>query len=190
MITESFWEYSCRVYSADEVSEACLHLQDAYGMDVNLLLLCCWHASTRGVIEQTLFSSLLTTSKAWSDNVVVPLRESRRWMKAQLAQQSLPSAVTCDQFTQLREQIKTIELRCEQHQQTFLQDLLTSTPISLSQTQQLEAAARNVQTLLLQQELPADDALHQACSALICNVIPHPLHTNSTAREIVLTVLR
>ncbi len=190
MITESFWDFSCRVYREEGVSEICLRLQDMYGLDVNLLLLCCWHASTRGSIDQALFADLLAAANSWANNVVVPLRETRRWMKTQLAQESLPSAIVSKQFIQIREQIKALELRCEQHQQTFLQDLLTSTPTALNAAQQLEAAAHNLLMLFAQRKQPIDDSLRQACSELIGAIIAHPSITRGAAQELTLKALR
>ena len=38
----SFWAFSLEFYARPGVAEACLALQDRHGLDVNILLLCCW----------------------------------------------------------------------------------------------------------------------------------------------------
>lgn len=43
-----FWRFSCAVYAAPGVAQACLELQDTHGADVNLLLLAAWLGAARG----------------------------------------------------------------------------------------------------------------------------------------------
>ncbi len=47
-MSESLWDFSVRTYRGEWVSAACLALQDERGVDVNMLLYCCWHGATRG----------------------------------------------------------------------------------------------------------------------------------------------
>ena len=42
---EPFWDYSLALYGRPGVEACCLRLQDRLGVDVNLLLLCCWLAA-------------------------------------------------------------------------------------------------------------------------------------------------
>ena len=39
-----FWNFSVAVYSSDAVQDECLTLQDQFGLDVNLVLLCAFGA--------------------------------------------------------------------------------------------------------------------------------------------------
>ena len=41
-----FWDFSLRVHGADGVAGACLDLQDAHQLDVNIVLYCCWIGAT------------------------------------------------------------------------------------------------------------------------------------------------
>ncbi|MFB3151067.1 MAG: TIGR02444 family protein, partial [Alphaproteobacteria bacterium] len=36
------WDFALVVYRRDGVAEACLALQESQGVDVNVLLFCCW----------------------------------------------------------------------------------------------------------------------------------------------------
>lgn len=80
-LSNDLWRFSCVVYAAPGVAEACLYLQDRYGADVNLLLLGAWLGSTRGV---RLKAPVLDTipGASWQDTVIRPLRAARRSVKA------------------------------------------------------------------------------------------------------------
>ena len=47
-----FWAFSLDVYGRPGVAPACLALQDRHGLDVNLLLFCCWAASQGVTLDQ------------------------------------------------------------------------------------------------------------------------------------------
>jgi uncharacterized protein (TIGR02444 family) len=119
---ESLWEFSLRVYASGAVSEACLNLQDRYALDVNLLLFCCWHGCYYGQISTSMLNEALAVSRQWADNVVIPLRKTRSWMKGRQALLGGEPAV----FNALRDGVKKLELRAEQMQQYKLQALLES----------------------------------------------------------------
>jgi uncharacterized protein (TIGR02444 family) len=77
-----FWDFSIRLYGKPEVAEACLALQDRHGVNVNLLLLCCWlAASGRGAFEGDELAQTLAAVADWRDNVVLSLRTARRYLK-------------------------------------------------------------------------------------------------------------
>ncbi|HVO16110.1 MAG TPA: TIGR02444 family protein [Alphaproteobacteria bacterium] len=110
-----FWDFSLRVYGQPGVAPACLELQDRHGLDVNLLLLCCWlgHCQkappTRGDVVR-----LAQTVTAWHNDVVRPLRHARRRLKAPGPTIAPPLAEA------LREQVKRIELDAEHVEQLTL----------------------------------------------------------------------
>ena len=105
---QKFWTFSLELYDAEGVAEACLELQDAYQLDVNLILFCFWHGSVYGKIDQELLQNIIKLSIEWRSGVVQPLRSARSWMKLN----SNPS----DQFDSLRERIKADELMAEKFQ--------------------------------------------------------------------------
>ncbi|MBI0536481.1 TIGR02444 family protein [Roseomonas sp. KE2513] len=80
-MSNDLWRFSCTVYAAPGVAEACLYLQDRYGADVNLLLLAAWLGSMRGVrMEMPLPDAIADAS--WQEAVIRPLRAVRRRVKA------------------------------------------------------------------------------------------------------------
>ena len=105
---QKFWTFSLELYDAEGVEAACLELQDAYQLDVNLILFCFWHGSAYGKIDQELLQNVIKLSIEWRSGVVQPLRSARSWMKLN----SNPS----EQFDSLRERIKADELMAEKFQ--------------------------------------------------------------------------
>ena len=111
-----FWDYSLALYAAPGVAEACIGLQDRHGLDVNLLLFCCW-ASHRGHgLSGDELDRLLAVSRDWQTEVVQPLRRLRRRLKAEAAASADVAA--------LRDSIKAQELAAERIAQDRLQDCL------------------------------------------------------------------
>ena len=114
--TDSLWNFSVTIYQRPGVSHACLSLQDRLGLDVNVLLFCCWFGCTRGLLDSQMFNDALDFSRSWAEKVVHPLRAARIWMKANNSTQPVSQKL-------LREKIKTVELEAEHLQQDFLESL-------------------------------------------------------------------
>ena len=112
---QKFWNFSLQLYNREGVASACLELQDAYGLDVNLILFCFWHGSVYGELEQALLHDAIELSSEWRAHVVQPLRSARTWMKLNLNPD--------EQFSNLRESIKANELMAEKYQQEKLASL-------------------------------------------------------------------
>ena len=47
-MSSPFWNFSLAVYGASAVQDECLHLQDQFGLDVNLVLLCAFLGAVHG----------------------------------------------------------------------------------------------------------------------------------------------
>lgn len=112
---QNFWNFSLQLYNQEGVATACLELQDAYGLDVNLILFCFWHGSAYAEVEQELLQDVIELSSEWRAHVVQPLRRARTWMKLN----SIPS----EEFNSLREGIKANELMAEKYQQEKIASL-------------------------------------------------------------------
>jgi uncharacterized protein (TIGR02444 family) len=79
-----FWDYSVALYGRPGVEAACLELQRRHGLDVNLVLLCCWQA-TRGVeLDPAALSRASAAVASWQAEVVRPLRALRQRLRATL----------------------------------------------------------------------------------------------------------
>jgi uncharacterized protein (TIGR02444 family) len=105
---QKFWNFSLQLYDQEGVAAACLELQDAYQLDVNLILFCFWHGRAYGEVDQELLQNAIELSIRWSSNVVQPLRAARAWMKL--------NPNPAEQFDSLRERIKADELMAEKLQ--------------------------------------------------------------------------
>ena len=139
---ERFWDFSVRNYGQPGVADACLALQDRHGLDVNVLLFCCWFGCTRGVMDEPLWERVLAFSEAWADNVVRPLRAVRTWMKHTGCTQP---EISNDECKSLREEIKRSELKAERLQENSLQELAEDTALKmLASTSQMLCTTLNL----------------------------------------------
>jgi len=74
-----FWDFSRRFYRKPGVADACLFVQDRYGLNVNLIMLCVWLAKTGGgVLATGKITAALQRISDWEFSVIKPLREIRR----------------------------------------------------------------------------------------------------------------
>jgi len=124
MATKSFWDFSVRLYAKPGVEQACLALQNQFGLEVNNVLFCLWHGQRRGVFSQSTMLQMVEFSNQWHTNIVCPLRSTRSWMKGR---KNLIDA-TEDNFENLRNAIKKLELQAERLQQDQLQSMVSGVP--------------------------------------------------------------
>lgn len=109
-VDDNLWVFACEVYGRPEVGDACLTLQDRYGVDIPLLLFYCWAGYHYGELSPELQQQASSFSKGWSSNTTKPLRTIRRDMKTSYSQQ-WPVADT--DWSSLRVQVKNLELLSE-----------------------------------------------------------------------------
>ncbi len=101
----AFWRFSLAFYATPGVAPACLALQDREGLDVNLVLFCCWVGVA---LDRAVLAEAEALVAEWRTEVVQKLRAVRRWLKP------LPEAAG------LRAAVAAQELAAEQHQQAML----------------------------------------------------------------------
>ncbi len=76
------WDFALIVYRRDGVAEACLALQESHGIDVNVLLFCCWLGeSGRGALAPKEMAGALALVDRWHRDVVRSLRAVRNRIK-------------------------------------------------------------------------------------------------------------
>jgi uncharacterized protein (TIGR02444 family) len=124
MVANSFWDFSVHHYAKPGVEQACLALQNEFGLDVNNVLFCLWHGRLHGVFSQSTLLQMVEFSNEWRTNIVSPLRSTRSWMKGR---NSVIDA-TEDSFENLRNAIKKLELQAERLQQDQLQSMVSGLP--------------------------------------------------------------
>jgi uncharacterized protein (TIGR02444 family) len=129
---EPFWDYSLALYRRPGVEDACLELQRRHGLDVNLLLLCCW-LGARGVApDRAALACSELAVRAWQVEVVRPLRAVRRRLKAKLEDPE-PSSVHGgwpDLARALRWRVLDLEIDAERLEQLALARAIADLPPS------------------------------------------------------------
>ena len=112
-----FWNFSLEVYSGEAVSRSCIELQDRHGLDVNVLLFCCWiGASGRGRLQADELKRLSVKVASWQRDIVMPLRAARRRLATG---ENLPIAPE-DAASALRRRIADAEIEAEHVEQLLL----------------------------------------------------------------------
>lgn len=120
---DAFWDFSVEVYGREGVEAACLALQDRHGIDVNMLLFCCWAgASGYGTLDEDDFSRALAVSRPWQQEIVAPLRQVRARLKAALPTAPKKTAEA------VRQRVAAAEIDAERVEQLMIAAMLTRSP--------------------------------------------------------------
>lgn len=119
------WRFACEFYGVASVSDACLRLQDKWGMDIVCLILVLYsHAIRERPLSAAEVTSLKASMKFWRQETVLPLRALRRRLKAP------PAGFPAQETEALRGMIKKAELRAEQIQLAMGERWLSRLPAS------------------------------------------------------------
>ncbi len=137
-----FWDFSLVVYPRPGVAEACLALQDRRGLDVNLLLFCCWAGSLGWRLEAPDVARLTEEVAEWQRDVIGPLRRVRRRLKG-------PGNGATGDVAALRRAVKDSELEAERIEQAMLYTALDERPRASDEAaDQAACAAANLSDYL------------------------------------------
>ncbi|MFW6027605.1 MAG: TIGR02444 family protein [bacterium] len=112
---ERFWRFSLHFYGLPDVREACLALQDEGGLNVNLVLWCCWQAAQGRALAASEIEAAAARIDGWSGAVTQPLRALRRRVKAGAEENLAPQA-----RAHLYERLKAAELESEKVEQALI----------------------------------------------------------------------
>lgn len=112
--TSPFWRFSLSLYGRPGVGPACVALQDAHGLDVNVLLFSLWLASEGRCVGADDVVAADAAVRDWRLQAVVPLRAVRRFLKEP------PAALDAPAVAALRDKVKAVELESERLQQEAL----------------------------------------------------------------------
>lgn len=173
MKLESFWDYSCRVYSRPVVSSTCLALQNEHDQDVNLLLFAVWHAHTRGTIDAETLDAVKGYSVAYSGAVVRSLRKARTWLRKKAQAMDDITMLEREGMLDLRDQIKALELHAEHFQQDRLEALCKLPLMTLDVDTQKQAAFANLHAIL-SFDTTLDEALEVKLATLLNALFESP----------------
>lgn len=111
------WDWAVRAYASEGVSDACLHLQDAAGQNVPLLLWAAWAARTGRDPDADTLEAACDVARAWQDTAIAPLRDLRRALKGRN-----PDLEDVDREA-VRGQVKAVELEAERRLLAALETL-------------------------------------------------------------------
>lgn len=133
------WNYSTQIYQSAEVESCCLHLQNTFNADVNILLCCCWLAEQGIELDAQDIQRLIGATQPWQTSMIKPLREARKMMKQHII--AMPS----EMLEQTISNISEMELNAEHMAQLSLEKALhLKTRQKNSQKNPVEIAAHNL----------------------------------------------
>ena len=160
--TESnpFWDFSVAAYGRDGTAPACLALQDLKGLDVNLLLFCCWAGVYGRELQSSEIEGLISAVKPWRTEVVEPLRKLRRQLRSGDAGRSASEALIA--------QAKSAELEAEAVVQRVLFETL---PLESGEASAI-AAAKNLKAYAGLLEVQCDSAVTADLAAVLRGAFP------------------
>ena len=118
---DDFWQFSTALYAAPKVEAACLSLQDRDGLEVNLALFCLFAARHHIRFDAPAIQAMRAIGLVWGHEVVAPLREARRSLKANMVMKT--HVAGNETVAGLREEVKRVELAAEKAMQATLVDL-------------------------------------------------------------------
>jgi uncharacterized protein (TIGR02444 family) len=167
----SFWNFSNTIYRIPAVAEACLSLQNNSGLDVNMVLFCCWHGISRGDLDKVFFQECHDFSRTWSGKTVKPLRDIRIWLKETGCSGPGLDTDTCMSF---RDRIKAVELEAEKLQQLTLESLCQKgEKHSSTDGEMTETVARNLKIYLETEKTGLSDPLIRELETVVQAGIPN-----------------
>jgi uncharacterized protein (TIGR02444 family) len=158
------WRFSLAVYRGAGVPEECLDVQERFGVDVNLLMLCAYAGAVEGaVLSASDVAYALEATGAWHGNVVKILRQVRRTLKPWGAGEHDPEkwapvfgkdhAQTKGPFANvveaLRTKVKGAELEAEQVEQAMMWAWLRAHAGQWRRREPRQALVANVFALLV-----------------------------------------
>ena len=145
-----FWRFSLAVHGAPGVDDECLTLQDAHGIDVDVLLFCVWVGSRGTLLTAESMAAIETLVQPWRDTAIRPLRAARRGIK------TLPELADAD-VAALRKDVAALELRAEQIEHAMLYGMVPALGSATGIAAE-EAMRRNVSALGRARGVPGLDA--------------------------------
>lgn len=133
------WTFAVRLYQSPGVQPAALALQDADGVDVNMMLFAAWCGAQRAVaLGAADFQAVEAAVGPWRRQVVLPLRSVRRLLKVDAFGGFEPAQAG------FRKEVAALELRAERLQLDAMSATRTGTPATASAS----LALSNVEALL------------------------------------------
>jgi uncharacterized protein (TIGR02444 family) len=140
------WRFSLAVYRGAGVQEECLAVQERFGVNVNLLMLCAYLGAVEGaVLSASDVADALDATGAWHASAVKSLRQVRRTLKPWGSGEG-PFANVVEA---LRTKVKGAELEAEQVEQAMMWAWLREQAGQWRRREPRQALVANVFALLV-----------------------------------------
>jgi uncharacterized protein (TIGR02444 family) len=137
-LENAFWQFSLAIYAQAGVAEECLALQEAFAVDVNLLLFCAWMGSRGYAMSEADLGTAIASVAGWHETVVRSLRTVRQLVKA----------LSLTEFEGFRIRVKNVELDAEQIEQAILFACSKQLENALATTEQYMTIGDNIRKYL------------------------------------------
>ena len=135
-----FWDFSLGVYGQPGIPQACLELQAAHQLDVNILLYCLWFgASGHGALNADEMAQVTGSVADWHHEIVRGMRAVRQRLKG-----GMPPAPE-ELSEPLRAGVQKLEIDFEHLEQLMLAAAIDRTPDDATDGEsRIRAALANV----------------------------------------------
>jgi uncharacterized protein (TIGR02444 family) len=163
---QTFWNFSLGLYGRSGVAPALLSLQDALGLDVNMLVFCCWAGSIGRALTPADLDAVVAVAEPWQAEVVVPLRALRRRLKGGFP--PLPS----DRVEAYRKGLSDLEIEGEHIAQEAMDRTMDSLPKSPPARADAALTASNLRAYLAHQQKEVGPAESAALSTILQGCFP------------------
>jgi uncharacterized protein (TIGR02444 family) len=149
-VDNTFWSFTLGLYGKPGVAPALIGLQDRLGLDVNMLLYCCWAGTDGRLLTAADVKAVEAVAEPWQSEVVRPLRALRRRLKGGFG------AMPADRVAAYRKRINELEVEGEH----IAQNAMAQQPRGERQTGGSSAAriAANLKAYLRLRHAPVDAA--------------------------------
>ena len=172
-MTHSFWNFSLEVYSKKGVSDSCIALQESHGVDVNILLFCCWAASVgHPVLSKHEIELLCRSTAEWNQDIIQKLRNVRKSLKIKNYE------CNKEEVRDLQSQILEVEIKAEQTEQfKLMRTIAVLEDQSVPEIQRINNALENITLYFSLPELSATCYTTELCN-LLGSVFPKASKTD------------
>jgi len=114
--SDELWSFTVALYKCADVEPWCLEWQRGNGMDISFALWAAWLQHMRRItLSESDLGAALNLVAEWRGNVIVPVREARRYLKTAGLEDSDPEA-----YRELRAHLRAAELGSERREQQLL----------------------------------------------------------------------
>jgi uncharacterized protein (TIGR02444 family) len=165
------WSFTLALYGKPGVAPALIGLQDRLGLDVNMLLYCCWTGANGRLLSRDDVKAVEAVAEPWQSEIVRPLRALRRRLKGGFG------AMPAERVEAYRKRVNELEIEGEH----IAQNAMAQPPRGERRpgVGAVAAVAANLAAYLKLRHAPVDDAERADLIAILRACCP-----DATAQEI------